>query len=47
MLDTFFSNSMESAVAAMLGAAERPPTDEELDRLAKLIKDARLKGRRR
>src|ERR1043165_2939496 len=30
LLHTFFSNSMESAVAAMLGAAEKPPTDEEL-----------------
>ena len=47
MLDTFFNNSMESAVAAMLGAAERPPTNAELDRLAKLIAQARGKGRRR
>ena len=47
LLDTFFNNSMESAVAAMLGAAERPPTDEELERLAGLIADARRKGRRR
>jgi predicted transcriptional regulator len=47
MLDTFFNNSMESAVAAMLGVAERPPTDEELDRLAELIDQARRKGRRR
>ena len=47
MLDTFFNNSMESAVAAMLGAAERPPTDEELERLAGLIAEARRKGRRR
>ena len=47
MLDTFFNNSMEAAVTAMLGAARRPPTDEELDRLEKLIAQARRKGRRR
>jgi BlaI family transcriptional regulator, penicillinase repressor len=47
MLDTFFNSSMESAVAAMLGASSRPPTDEELDRLAALIEQARGKGRRR
>ena len=35
MLRTFFSNSMESAVAAMLGAGERPPSDDELKRLSK------------
>ena len=43
MLATFFNNSMESAVSAMLGAADRPPTDEELKRLARLIEDARRK----
>ncbi len=37
LVRTFFSNSMESAVAAMLGGADQPPTDEELRRLAKLI----------
>ena len=47
MLGTFFNNSMESAVAAMLGAAERPPTDDELERLSKLIAQARRKGQRR
>jgi predicted transcriptional regulator len=40
-LKTFFSNSMESAVAAMLGEAETPPSDDELKRLAKLIAQAR------
>jgi hypothetical protein len=34
---------MESAVAAMLGAADKPPSDDELDRLAKLIAQARRK----
>jgi predicted transcriptional regulator len=41
LLRTFFSNSMESAVAAMLG--ERPPSDAELERLTKLIAGARRK----
>lgn len=47
VLRTFFHNSMESAVAAMLGAAERPPSAEELDRLARLLAEARSKGERR
>jgi predicted transcriptional regulator len=42
-LKTFFGNSMESAVAAMLGEAETPPSDDELKRLAKLIAEARQK----
>jgi predicted transcriptional regulator len=45
LLHTFFSNSMESAIAAMLGAAEKPPTDEELRRMSKLIEAHRKKGR--
>ena len=50
LLHTFFNNSMESAVAAMLGAAAKPPSQEELERLAKLIEQARRKtagGKRR
>ena len=43
LLQTFFSNSMESAVAAMLGAADQPPSDEELKRMSKLIEQARRK----
>jgi len=43
LLRTFFSNSMESAVAAMLGAGEKPPSDDELKRLTKLISGARRK----
>lgn len=48
LLRTFFDNSMEAAIAAMLGAAEKPPTPAELDRLGKLISSARHKqgGRR-
>lgn len=47
LLRTFFNNSMESAVAAMLGAGEVPPTAEELRRLTRLIEDARRKEGRR
>jgi len=47
LLQTFFGNSMESAVAAMLGASEKAPSDEELDRLAKVIEQARGKGRKK
>lgn len=43
LLKTFFNNSMESAVAAMLGVADRQLTTEELDRLSDLIDDARKK----
>lgn len=43
LLSTFFSGSMESAVAAMLGASEKSLTDEELKRMARLIEDARRK----
>ena len=46
LLSTFFSNSMESAVAAMLGASETLPTDEELKRMTRLIDQAR-RGRER
>ena len=46
LIRTFFNNSMESAVAAMLGGAEKPPSDEELKRMAKLIGQAR-RGRGR
>jgi BlaI family transcriptional regulator, penicillinase repressor len=40
LLRTFFDNSMESAVAAMLGVAEQPPSPEGLQRLARLIEEA-------
>jgi predicted transcriptional regulator len=46
MLRTFFNNSMESAFAAMLGAAEKPLSDEDLRRLSRLIQQARRKGGR-
>ena len=48
LLHTFFNGSMESAVAAMLGATEQPPTAAELERLEQLIASARRrKGGRR
>ena len=47
LLQTFFGNSMESAVAAMLGASEKPLSEEELDRLADVIEKARRKGRKK
>jgi BlaI family transcriptional regulator, penicillinase repressor len=46
VLRTFFNNSMESAVAAMLGGAEHPPSADELKRLAKLVERARRQGGR-
>lgn len=46
VLRTFFSNSMESAVAAMLGGAEKPTSPEELKRLTKLLERARRNGGR-
>jgi predicted transcriptional regulator len=47
LFQTFFSGSMESAIAAMLGATERPLSDDEAARLTRLIADARKKGKRR
>lgn len=47
VLQTFFGNSVESAVTAMLDAAEHPPSEEELKRMAKVIDQARRKRVRR
>ena len=41
LLKTFFGDSMESAVAAMIGAREKPLSDDELDRLTNVIDEAR------
>jgi predicted transcriptional regulator len=46
LLRTFFNNSMESAVAAMLGSAEEPLSAAELRRLGRLIEQARKNGGR-
>jgi BlaI family transcriptional regulator, penicillinase repressor len=44
VVETFFNGSMEAAVAAMLGLGESPRSAEELDRLARLIEEARHTG---
>src|ERR1044072_9805583 len=46
VLTTFFNNSMEAAVAAMLGVADKTVSKEELERLAKLVERARKNGGR-
>lgn len=44
LVDTFFAGSTEDVVAALLERNDKPST-AELDRLAKLIDDARREGR--
>jgi BlaI family penicillinase repressor len=44
LLQTFFDGSMSQAVAALLSASETHPSEKELDRIAKLIEQARTKG---
>jgi hypothetical protein len=41
MLDTFFNGSPEEAVAALLDVSSSKLSDDELDRLARLIEKAR------
>ena len=45
LLRTFFDGSTEQAVAALLEAADASPSGEELDRMARLIEQARKEGR--
>jgi BlaI family penicillinase repressor len=45
VLRTFFAGSTAAAMAALLDAGEEPPTDDELDALAKVIDKAREQGR--
>lgn len=45
LMDTFFDDSVESTVAALLDVKCKEMTDEQLDRLQSLINDARSKGR--
>jgi BlaI family transcriptional regulator, penicillinase repressor len=45
LLATFFGGSVEQAMAALLEAGRDKPTDEELDRVARLIQQARKEGR--
>src|SRR5262249_27873253 len=46
LVKTFFNDSTESAVGAMLGEGEKTLSEAELDRLAKLIAKARRQGGR-
>lgn len=45
LLQTFFDNSLEEAVATLLDVESSNVTDEELDRLARMIDHARKEGR--
>jgi BlaI family transcriptional regulator, penicillinase repressor len=44
MLDTFFEGSTEQAVTALLDLSSAKLSGEELDRLARLIAEAKAKG---
>lgn len=46
VLKTFYENSLEQAVVAMLTNREISPSSDELQRLAELIEEARKKGKR-
>ncbi len=45
LLDTFFGNSPEQVVAALLDVSSKRLTREELDRMAEMIERARKEGR--
>jgi predicted transcriptional regulator len=45
LLKTFFDDSTENAVAALLTRRGRKPSGQELDRVAKLIEESRGRGR--
>ncbi len=45
MLQTFFDNSTEQAVAALLDLSKSKLSQDELDRLSGLIEEARKEGR--
>lgn len=45
VLQTFFDNSTEEAVAALLDISQERLSDDELKRLERLIKQARKEGR--
>lgn len=44
VLRTFFAGSKAAAMAALLEATEEPPSEEELDALARMIEQAREQG---
>ena len=45
LVRTFFDNSLEEAVATLLDVESSNVTDEELERLARMIDEARKEGR--
>jgi BlaI family transcriptional regulator, penicillinase repressor len=45
LVQTFFDNSTEQAMAALLDMSRRKISDEELDRLSEMIERARKEGR--
>ncbi len=45
VVQTFFDGSTEEAVAALLGSSASRLSDDELDRLARLIEQAKREGR--
>src|SRR5438874_12685451 len=45
LVDTFFDGSSAKAVAALLGGEAARVSDEELDRIARLVDEARGQGR--
>jgi BlaI family transcriptional regulator, penicillinase repressor len=45
LLDTFFSGSPEQAMAALLDVSSRRLTPEELDRMSRMIEQARKEGK--
>jgi predicted transcriptional regulator len=45
MLRTFFAGSTAAAMAALLEASDEPPSEAELDALARVIDQAREQGR--
>jgi predicted transcriptional regulator len=46
LVETFFDGSAEKTVAALLGGEARRLSNEELDRIAELIENARKEGSR-
>ncbi len=46
LVETFFDGSAEKVVAAILGNEAAKLSDEELDRIARLVHEARKEGRR-
>lgn len=45
LLETFFDGSLDKAFAVHLGSKDSKVTDEQLNRMAELINEARRKGR--